>query len=76
MAIVASRGASGEPRLTRATWGLLVLIIIQFILGVLVIWKGRQAHITNTHVITGAFICATAALLTARAGRLVYSRGS
>jgi len=76
MAIGTSRGAPGEPRLTRPAWGLLVLIIVQFILGVLVIWKGRQPHITNTHVITGAFICATAALLVARAGRLVYSRGS
>ena len=76
MAIGAARRASGEPRLTRPAWGLLALVVVQFVLGVLVIWKGRHPHITNTHVITGAFICATAALLVARAGRLVYSRGS
>jgi len=76
LAIGTWRGASDEPRLTRPAWGLLALIVVQVILGVLVIWKGRQPHITNTHVITGAFICATAALLFARSGRLVYSRGS
>jgi len=75
LTIGASRHASTEPRLTRPAWGLLALIVVQFILGVLVIWKGRSAHITNTHVITGALICATSALLFARAGRLVYARG-
>jgi heme A synthase len=76
MAIGTARRASGEPRLTRLGWALLALVVVQFVLGVLVIWKGRQPHITNTHVITGALICATAALLVTRAGRLVHFRGS
>ena len=76
MAVAIARRASREPRLTRLGWGLLLLIAVQFALGVMVIWKGRQPHITNTHVITGALICATAALLATRAGRLAHSRGS
>jgi heme A synthase len=76
MAIVTARRASHEPRLTRLSWGLLALVLVQFFLGVMVIWKGRQPHITNTHVITGALICATAALLVTRAGRLSHFRGS
>ena len=54
---------------------MLLLIAVQFALGVMIIWKGRHPHITNTHVVTGALICATAALLTTRAGRLAHSRG-
>ena len=46
----------------------------QIVLGALVIWKGRQAHITNTHVITGAFICAATALLIARGRALMQAR--
>ena len=75
MAIVIAKRAYYEPRLTRLGWGLLLLIAIQFALGVMIIWKGRHPHITNTHVVTGALICATAALLTTRAGRLGHSRG-
>ena len=75
MAAVIARRAYHEPRLTRLGWGLLALVAVQFTLGVMVIWKGRQPHITNTHVITGALICATAALLVTRTGRLAHSRG-
>ena len=75
MAIVIAKRAYYEPRLTRLGWGLLLLIVVQFALGVMIIWQGRHPHITNTHVVTGALICATAALLTTRAGRLGHSRG-
>ena len=73
MAIVTAKRAAASPqlaRLARVGWALLALVCVQFTLGVLVIWKGRQAHITNTHVIVGAAFCATAALYFARAGKL------
>ena len=70
MAIGTAKRAAGIPRLTRVGWALLVLVCVQFTLGVMVIWKVRHAHITNTHVIVGAAFCATAALYFARAGRL------
>jgi heme A synthase len=70
LAIGTAKRAAGEFRLTRLGWTLLALVGVQVILGAMVIWKGRQPHITNTHVITGALICATAALLMARAGRM------
>ena len=75
LAIAVAKRASHEPRLTRLGWGMLLLISVQFALGVMIIWKGRHPHITNTHVVTGALICATAALLSTRAGRLAHSRG-
>lgn len=75
MAFAIAKRAAHEPRLTRLGWGMLLLIVLQFALGVMVIWKGRHAHITNTHVVTGALICATAALLATRSGRLAHSRG-
>jgi heme A synthase len=65
---------SAIPRLTRVGWLLFGLIAMQIILGVLVIWKGRHAHITNTHVITGALICAATALLLARTRALLPAR--
>jgi len=70
MAIGTAKRAAGFPRLTRVGWALLALVIVQFTLGVMVIWKMRQPHITNTHVVIGAAFCATAALYFARAGRL------
>ena len=76
MAIGTAKRAAGFPRLTRVGWALLALVLIQFTLGVMVIWKMRQPHITNTHVVVGAAFCATAALYFARAGRLVHSRDS
>ena len=62
--------AAGEVRITRLGWGLLALVGVQFMLGVMVIWKGRHPHITNTHVMVGAFICACTALLAARSWRV------
>jgi len=70
MGIGTAKRAAGFPRLTRVGWALLALVCVQFTLGVLVIWKTRQPHITNTHVVVGAAFCATAALYFARAGRL------
>ncbi len=70
MAIGTAQRAAGFPRLTRVGWALLALVTLQFTLGVMVIWKTRQPHITNTHVVVGAAFCATAALYFARAGRL------
>lgn len=70
MAIGTARRAASIPRLVRVGWALLAIVVLQFTLGVMVIWKTRQPHITNTHVIVGAALCATAALYFARAGRL------
>ena len=70
MAIGTAKRAAGIPRLVRVGWALLAIVLLQFTLGVMVIWKTRQPHITNTHVIVGAAFCATAALYFARAGRL------
>ena len=73
MAIGTAKRAAASPQLAslaRVGWALLALVCVQFTLGVLVIWKVRQAHITNTHVIVGAAFCATAALYFARAGKL------
>ena len=70
MAIGTTKRAANFPRLTRVGWALLALVLVQFSLGVMVIWKTRQPHITNTHVVIGAAFCATAALYFARAGRL------
>lgn len=70
MAIGTAKRAGGIPRLTHVGWALLALVCVQFTLGVMVIWKTRQPHITNLHVIDGAIFCATAALYFARADRL------
>jgi heme A synthase len=70
MAIGTAKRAAGIPRLTRVSWSMLGLVLLQVMLGVMVIWKVRQAHITNTHVVVGAIFCATTALYYARAGRL------
>ena len=70
MAIGTAKRAAAIPRLVRVGWALLAIVLLQFTLGVMVIWKTRQPHITNTHVLVGAVFCATAALYFARAGRL------
>ena len=70
MAIGTAKRAAAFPRLVRVGWALLAIVLVQFTLGIMVIWKVRQSHITNTHVIVGAAFCATVALYFARAGRL------
>jgi heme A synthase len=69
MSIGIIKRAKSETFLTTPAKALLTMIVLQFILGVLVIWRGRQSHITNTHVIVGALICATIAMLAARTSR-------
>ena len=69
MSIGIIKRAKGETFLTTPAKALLTMIVLQYILGVLVIWRGRQSHITNTHVIVGALICATIAMLAARTSR-------
>ncbi len=68
---------AGEPRLSRPAVGLIVCIALQFVLGVLMfVFHAKaanghpHAHITNTHVLIGAFLVALLALVFARAGRL------
>jgi heme A synthase len=73
LAIVLAK-RSGIARLSRVGWLLLGMVVLQIVLGAMVIWKGRQAHITNTHVMTGAFICAATALLIARTRALLPAR--
>jgi heme a synthase len=63
------RSARNEPRLFRPGTLLIVLIVLQFALGVLVVWKGKHPHVTTTHVFNGAAVLATVVLLAARAGR-------
>jgi cytochrome c oxidase assembly protein subunit 15 len=69
LALRVRRSASAEPRVARAGWLLLALVLAQSALGILVIWKGRHPHITTAHVFNGAAILATAVLLAARTGR-------
>jgi cytochrome c oxidase assembly protein subunit 15 len=63
------RSAVSEPRLVRPATLLLFLTAMQFVLGVLVVWKGKHPHITTTHVFNAAAVLATVVLLAARAGR-------
>ena len=70
LAIACLKRAAGEVRITRLGLALLAMVVVQFMLGVMIIWKGRHPHITNTHVVVGALICATTALLAARSWRV------
>ncbi len=70
MAFGFRKRAYGERRLTRPAWGLLILVLIQIALGASIYLWHWDAHTVNTHVIVGALICATAAMLFARTSRL------
>ena len=63
------RSAKHEPRIARPAWLLVFLVLMQVVLGVLVIWKGKHPHVTTTHVFNGAAILGTAVLLAVRSGR-------
>lgn len=54
------------PKLKSNAKLLLILVIIQFALGIFTIWSGKQAVITSLHVVTGALLLATSTLLTLR----------
>jgi cytochrome c oxidase assembly protein subunit 15 len=64
------RSAKSEAALLRPGLLLGILVAVQFVLGVLVVWKAKHPHITTAHVFNGAAILATAVLLAARSGRL------
>jgi cytochrome c oxidase assembly protein subunit 15 len=77
LAIRVAKSAPGEPRVRRLGWLLLGLLVLQFVLGVQVIWMPKPAarsHVINTHVINGALTLATAVLLAFRAGVLGPAR--
>jgi|GEM_PF-372516 len=66
--------AKGEGRLIRPGVGLFVLVLIQIMFGALIIWKGGRfngPHAANSHVVNGALILSTAAMLAVRAKLLV-----
>jgi hypothetical protein len=44
-------------------------VLVQFALGMFVIWSGRGAMLTTFHVVNGAAVLATAVLLAVRLGR-------
>ncbi len=69
MCIGIVKRVTDEPTLKYPAKALLALIVVQFILGLIVIWSGRQPHITNMHVFTGALICALIAFIAARTCR-------
>ena len=64
-----ARSAKNEPRIARPAWLLIFLVVMQVVLGVLVVWKGKHPHVTTTHVFNGAAILGTAVLLAVRSGR-------
>lgn len=73
---LAPRALRSTQRLARPALLLLVLVLVQFALGVLVVWKAKHPHITTTHVLNGAAIVAAAVLLATRASRsAALSRG-
>ena len=69
------RSAVGQPLLRRPGIALLALVALQFLLGAMVIWKGRHPHVTTVHVFNGAAILATSVLLATRAGRVAARVG-
>lgn len=66
--------AKGEGRLVRPGIAILVLTIAQIVFGVIIVTKGgrlQKPHAANSHVVNGALILSTAALLAVRAKLLV-----
>jgi cytochrome c oxidase assembly protein subunit 15 len=63
-----ARGTAPELRKWSAVW--VGMVFVQFTLGALTIWSGKQPHITTTHVVVGALTLMTGALLTAMSLRL------
>ena len=67
--VSALRRAGDEPRLTRPAWTLMALVLIQFSLGVFVIWHQKPRTLTTLHVVNGAALLGTTLLLAMRATR-------
>jgi cytochrome c oxidase assembly protein subunit 15 len=71
LGISALRRVGSEPRLTRPAWTLIALVLIQFSLGVFVIWHQKPRTLTTLHVVNGAALLGTTLLLAMRASRAV-----
>ena len=69
LAASAFRKAAGDTRITRPAALLGGLIVVQFFLGMFVIWHIRPPLLTTLHVVNGAAVLATCVLLTLRASR-------
>jgi cytochrome c oxidase assembly protein subunit 15 len=71
LGITALRRAGNEPRLTRPAWTLMALVLIQFSLGIFVIWHLKPRTLTTLHVVNGAALLGTTLLLAMRATHAV-----
>lgn len=69
--ITALRTSGQEHRLTRPAWILMALVLVQFSLGVFVIWHTKPRTLTTLHVVNGAALLGTTLLLALRATRAV-----
>jgi cytochrome c oxidase assembly protein subunit 15 len=72
-AVTAYRKTRDLPQLTRPALGIALLVLVQFALGVFVIWHTKPPTLTSLHVLNGAALLATSLLLAMRASRVVKS---
>ena len=70
----AFRKSGGDVRIGRPALLLGGLILVQFVLGMFVIWHVRPPLLTTLHVVNGAAVLATCVLLTVRASRACCPR--
>jgi len=61
------RGHWAAGKVSRATYLLVIGVIIQFSLGALTVWTHKAPNITSLHVVTGAALLGVATLLALRA---------
>ena len=64
--VVALRAYAGERPLVRLAWLMLVLVCVQIMLGGFIIWSQKGVLMTTIHLMNGAALIGTAALLTLR----------
>lgn len=64
--VLSIRRSGGAPLIVRPAALLLVLLFVQFALGVSVIWNARAPGVTTLHVVNGAAVLALTTLLTLR----------
>jgi cytochrome c oxidase assembly protein subunit 15 len=69
LVLLVLRRARGDVRLISPAVGLLGLVLIQFALGVYVIWHVKPITLTTIHVVNGAAVLAMSLLLALRTGR-------